>query len=146
MGAGYLNIHRNASGKIINYARWLNMDDSVLKTSWTEPKSTFERQVTDFYLILRLEADSSSTNSTYFCSNPSRTCMIHTVASTPGALSETFSFSSLPGHLACNITCLNSNTIRLRGSLSSPGMAYEILVQICQLGPTNYTANCVSNT
>ena len=43
VGAGYLNINRNASGKITNYARWLDMDKGVLRTSWTEPSSAFDR-------------------------------------------------------------------------------------------------------
>ncbi|KAF8604839.1 glycoside hydrolase family 95 protein [Ceratobasidium sp. AG-I] len=125
-GAGYLNVNRTASGKITNYARWLDMDTAVLKTTWTEPSSSFNRS--------------------YFCSNPSRACTVHTVASTPGALSATFSFASLDGLPTPNITCLDSTTLQLRGYASSPGMIYEILAKVQQSGPTNATAGCVADS
>ncbi|KDN36266.1 hypothetical protein RSAG8_10954, partial [Rhizoctonia solani AG-8 WAC10335] len=104
-GAGYLNINRTASAKATNYARWLDMDNAVLKTTWTEPTGSFNR--------------------TYFCSNPTRACTVHTVSSTPGGFSATFSFSSLDGLPTRNITCLDSSTIQLRGYAASPGMAME---------------------
>ncbi|KAF8604840.1 hypothetical protein BDV93DRAFT_507380 [Ceratobasidium sp. AG-I] len=115
-GAGYLNVNRTASGKITNYARWLDMDTAVLKTI------------------------------SYFCSNPSRACTVHTVASTPGALSATFSFASLDGLPTPNITCLDSTTLQLRGYASSPGMVYEVLAKVQQSGPTNATAGCVADS
>lgn len=51
-GAGYLNVNRTASGKVTNYARWLDMDTAVLKTTWTEPGSSFNRQVQVFRHLL----------------------------------------------------------------------------------------------
>ncbi|CAE6459283.1 unnamed protein product [Rhizoctonia solani] len=42
-GAGYLNVNRTASGKATSYARWLDMDNAVLKTAWTEPSGSFNR-------------------------------------------------------------------------------------------------------
>ncbi|KAG8731529.1 hypothetical protein FRC11_003910 [Ceratobasidium sp. 423] len=122
-GAGYLNVNRTASGNVTNYARWLDMDNAVLKTTWTEPSSSFNR--------------------TYFCSNPSRACTVHTVSSTAGAFSAAFSFSSLDGLPQRNITCLDSSTIQLRGYAGSPGMLYEILGKIQQSGPADSTAGCV---
>ncbi|CAE6531252.1 unnamed protein product [Rhizoctonia solani] len=122
-GAGYLNVNRSASGNFTSYARWLDMDDAVLKTTWTEPSGSFSR--------------------TYFCSNPTRACTVHTVASAAGAFSATFSFSSLNGLPTRNITCLDSSTIQLRGYAGSPGMLYEILGKIQQSGPANSTAECV---
>ncbi|KAJ1300892.1 hypothetical protein OPQ81_003318 [Rhizoctonia solani] len=121
-GAGYLNINRTASGGATNYARWLDMDNAVLNTIWTEPSGSFNR--------------------TYFCSNPTRACTVHTVSSTPGGFSATFSFSSLDGLPTRNITCLDNNTIQLRGYAGSPGMLYEILGKIQQSGPANSSAGC----
>ncbi|CAE6406040.1 unnamed protein product [Rhizoctonia solani] len=121
-GAGYLNINRTASGKPTSYARWLDMDNAVLKTTWTEPSGSFNR--------------------TYFCSNPTRACTVHTVSSTPGGFSGTFWFSSLDGLPTRNISCLDSNTIQLRGYAASPGMLYEILGKIQQTGPANSSAGC----
>ncbi|CAE6454545.1 unnamed protein product, partial [Rhizoctonia solani] len=120
--AGYLNINRTASGKPTNYARWLDMHNAVLKTTWTEPSGSFNR--------------------TYFCSNPTRACTVHTVSSTPGGFSGTFWFSSLDGLAARNISCLDGNTIQLRGYAASPGMLYEILGKIQQTGPANSSARC----
>ncbi|KEP48164.1 glycoside hydrolase family 95 protein [Rhizoctonia solani 123E] len=122
-GAGYLNINRTASGSQTNYARWLDMDNAILKTTWTEPTGSFNR--------------------TYFCSNPTRACTVHTVSSIPGGFSATFSFSSLDGLPTRNITCLDTNTIQLRGYAASPGMIYEILGKVQQSGPANSSAGCV---
>lgn len=68
---------------------------------------------------------------------------MHTVSSAPGALSATFSFSSLEGLPTREITCLDSTTVQLRGFASSPGMLYEILARIQQSGPANSTAKCI---
>ncbi|KEP50433.1 glycoside hydrolase family 95 protein [Rhizoctonia solani 123E] len=122
-GAGYLNINRTASGNLTNYARWLDMDHAVLKTVWTEPCGSFNR--------------------TYFCSNPTRACTVHTVSSTPGGFTANFSFSSLLGLPTPNITCLDTSTIWLRGYVGSPGMLYEILGTIQQTGPSNSTGRCI---
>ncbi|KAH7337883.1 glycoside hydrolase family 95 protein [Rhizoctonia solani] len=121
-GAGYLTINRTASGKATSYARWLDMDNAVLNTAWSEPSSSFNR--------------------TYFCSNPTRACTVHTTSTTPGGFSATFSFSSLEGLPTRNITCLDSSTIQLRGYAGSPGMVYEILGKIQQSGPANSSAGC----
>ncbi|KAG8696870.1 hypothetical protein FRC09_008213 [Ceratobasidium sp. 395] len=120
--AGYFSIDRVPSGKASNYARWLDMDTAVLKTVWSEPGSGFNRS--------------------YFCSNPTRACTVHTVASTPGAISATYSLTPLPDVPTPNITCLDKTTLQLRGYASSPGMLYEILAKVQQSGPANSTAGC----
>ncbi|KAG9075804.1 hypothetical protein FS749_012490 [Ceratobasidium sp. UAMH 11750] len=99
------------------------MDTAVLRTTWSEPNSAFSRS--------------------YFCSNPSRACTVHTAATTPGAFSATFSLTPLPDLPAPNITCLDSTTLQLRGYAASPGMLYEILAKVQQHGPANSTAGCV---
>ncbi|CAE6497238.1 unnamed protein product [Rhizoctonia solani] len=122
---GYLNINRTGSGNFTNYARWLDMDNAVLKTVWTEPSGSFNR--------------------TYFCSNPTRACTVHTVSSTPGGFTANYSFSSLAGLPTRNITCLDSSTIHLRGFVGSPGMLYEILGSVQQFGPANSSASCITD-
>ncbi|KAG8789221.1 hypothetical protein FRC12_013755 [Ceratobasidium sp. 428] len=119
---GYFSINHTTTGNITNYARWLDLDTAVLKTTWTESKSSFTR--------------------TYFCSNPSRACTIHTNTSTAGALSATFSLTSLAELPAPNVTCLDATTLQLRGYAASPGMLYEIMVKIGHAGPTNSSAGC----
>ncbi|CAE6504983.1 unnamed protein product [Rhizoctonia solani] len=121
-GAGYLNINRNPSGNFTGYARWLDMDQGILKTTWTEPSGSFNR--------------------TYFCSNPTQACSVHTVSSTPGGFTANFSFSSLFLQPTRNITCLDNSTIQVRGYAGAPGMLYEILGRIHQSGPSNSTAEC----
>ncbi|KAG9100497.1 hypothetical protein FRC06_004096, partial [Ceratobasidium sp. 370] len=123
--AGYFSINRTASGKIGNYARWLDMDTAVLKATWSESNSAFNRS--------------------YFCSNPSRACTVHTAATTPGAFSATFSLTPLPDLPPPNTTCLDSTTLQVRGYAASPGMLYEILARVQQLGPANSTAGCTSD-
>ncbi|KAG9087836.1 hypothetical protein FS749_002611 [Ceratobasidium sp. UAMH 11750] len=119
---GYFNIEHTASGKIEDYARWLDMDTGVLKTTWSEPSSKFNR--------------------TYFCSNPSRACTVHTAAMTPGAFSATFSLKPEQDIPALNMTCLDNTTLLLHGHIARPGMLYEILAKVQQSGPANSTAGC----
>ncbi|QRV78536.1 glycoside hydrolase family 95 protein [Ceratobasidium sp. AG-Ba] len=80
--------------------------------------------------------------STYFCSNPSRACTVHTAASTPGSLSSIFSLNPQAGTPSPNITCLDQSTLQLRGYVASPGMLYEILAKVQQHGPANSSVGC----
>ncbi|CAE6474624.1 unnamed protein product [Rhizoctonia solani] len=43
-GAGYLHVNRTISGEFTRYSRWLDMDNGVLKTIWTELDNSFIRQ------------------------------------------------------------------------------------------------------
>ncbi|CAE7142286.1 unnamed protein product [Rhizoctonia solani] len=121
-GIGYLNITRTASGEVTDYARWLDMDDALLKTAWKEPSGSFGR--------------------TYFCSNPTRACTVHTTSSTVGGYSATYSFSSLSGLPKRNITCLDNATVQLRGNVGPPGMLYELLARIQKSDPGGGTVKC----
>ncbi|CAE6411034.1 unnamed protein product [Rhizoctonia solani] len=121
-GIGYLNINHTASGEVTEYARWLDMDRALLNTVWKEPSSSFKR--------------------TYFCSNPTQACTVHTVSSAPGGYSATYSFSSLDGLPKRNITCLDDTTLQLRGHVGPPGMLYELLAKIQKSGPGGGTAKC----
>ncbi|QRV93314.1 glycoside hydrolase family 95 protein [Ceratobasidium sp. AG-Ba] len=119
---GYLSVNRSVSGNLTYYSRWLDLDTAVLRTEWTEPSGSFNR--------------------TYFCSNPSRACTVHTVASTPGSLSSKFSLNPQAGIPLPNITCLDQSTLQLRGHVASPGMLYEILAKVQQHGPANSSVGC----
>ncbi|KAJ1304162.1 hypothetical protein OPQ81_008562 [Rhizoctonia solani] len=119
---GYFNVTRIASGDVTDYARWLDMDHALLKTVWKEPSGWFNR--------------------TYFCSNPTRACTIHTVSSTKGAYSANYSFSSLAGLPDRNVTCLDDETLQLRGYVGPPGMLYELLAKIQKSGPGGGTVKC----
>ncbi|KAG9100496.1 hypothetical protein FRC06_004095 [Ceratobasidium sp. 370] len=119
---GYFSIERTLSGEYGNYARWLDLDAGVMKTTWSEPSGQFNR--------------------TYFCSNPSRACTVHTAVTTPGAFSATFSLipdSQIP---TPKMTCLDNATLQVRGYIGQPGMLYEILAKVQQSGPANSTAGC----
>ncbi|QRW12317.1 glycoside hydrolase family 95 protein [Ceratobasidium sp. AG-Ba] len=120
--AGYFSIDHVASGNVSNYARWLDMDTAVLKTIWTESSGSYDR--------------------TYFCSNPSRACTVHTVASNPGAFSAIFRFTPLPDLPPPVVTCLDTTTLQIRGRAGSPGMLFEILATIQDSGPRNSTSGC----
>ncbi|KEP47282.1 glycoside hydrolase family 95 protein [Rhizoctonia solani 123E] len=122
-GAGYLNINRTVSGKVTDYARWLDMDDALLNAVWKESDGSFKR--------------------TYFCSNPTQACTVHTISSTKGGYSATYSFSSLDGLPKRNITCLDSTTARLRGYVGPPGMLYELLAKIHKSDAGGGSAKCV---
>ncbi|KAF8737327.1 Glycosyl hydrolase family 65, N-terminal domain, partial [Rhizoctonia solani] len=120
-GIGFINITHTASGGITDYARWLDMDNALLNTVWKESSASFNR--------------------TYFCSNPTRACTVHTITSNAGAYSATYSFSSLKGLPKRNITCLDDTTAQLRGTVGPPGMLYELLAQIQNSGPDG-TVQC----
>ncbi|CAE6480275.1 unnamed protein product [Rhizoctonia solani] len=122
-GAGYLNINRTVSGKVTDYARWLDMDDALLNTIWKESNGSFKRA--------------------YFCSNPTQACTVHTTSSTKGGYSATYSFSSLDSLPKRNITCLDSTTARLRGNVGPPGMLYELLARIHKSSAGGGSAKCV---
>ncbi|KAF8811090.1 glycoside hydrolase family 95 protein [Phlegmacium glaucopus] len=110
-GAGHLLSSINTTGPITNYARWLDIDQSLACTSWTQNGVN----------ILR----------TTFCSHPSRACIEHIESSSKTALpTMTYAFTSdlelgLP---VPNITCLSSNSMLVRGQVSqSPSMAYALV-------------------
>ncbi|KAG5642258.1 hypothetical protein DXG03_003335 [Asterophora parasitica] len=114
-GAGYLVSVMNITGPVTDYGRYLDLDQGIARTTWTQSGATYLRST--------------------FCSNPTRACTQHitTTLSTIGlpALSYTFSSHLEPGMPSPNITCLDSNTLRIRGRIeSSGGMLYELLARL----------------
>ncbi|PFH51636.1 glycoside hydrolase family 95 protein [Amanita thiersii Skay4041] len=118
-GAGYLVSNVQATGAISNYARWLDMEQGLARTIWTQGKNTFLR--------------------TTFCSHANKACFEHltttsaprTNTSLPG-LSYAFSSTTEIGLPAPNITCVGSDTLSVRGHVTTPtsGMLYELLFRI----------------
>ncbi|KAL1738046.1 glycosyl hydrolase family, N-terminal domain-containing protein, partial [Schizophyllum fasciatum] len=114
-GAGYLFTTIDASGKISDYARWLDLDQAVARTTWTQGGVDYNR--------------------TIFCSHPAQACVEHIAFSTPQTLpppSVTFAYSVAPepGLPPPNVTCLDDSTLRVRGYAGAPGMLYEILFRV----------------
>ncbi|KAF5381765.1 hypothetical protein D9615_005480 [Tricholomella constricta] len=117
-GAGYLISGINTTGSVSNYGRYLDLDQGIARTTWTQSGTTYLRST--------------------FCSHPTQACTQHFTStiskgSAAGLPSLSYSFSSAlePGMPAPNITCLDSNTLRIRGTIeSSGGMLYEILARL----------------
>ncbi|KAG9098203.1 hypothetical protein FRC06_006651 [Ceratobasidium sp. 370] len=122
---GSFKLERTMSGEFSNYSRWLDMDVAVQRTTWSEPSSNFDRS--------------------YFCSNPSRACTVHTIATTPGAFSANFSFEGEGDVPVPTTTCLDNATLQVRGHIAQSGMLYEFLAKVQQSGPANSTAGCTSD-
>ncbi|KAF9004601.1 glycoside hydrolase family 95 protein [Cyathus striatus] len=111
-GAGHLLSTLNVTGAVSSYARWLDLDTAVAKTSWTQAGSAFQR--------------------TTFCSHPTQTCTQH-LTSTHTLPTLTFAFSSvIEGLPAPNITCNGKDTLIVRGQVSTnpPSMVYELIFKL----------------
>ncbi|KAG6886580.1 hypothetical protein C0995_006789, partial [Termitomyces sp. Mi166 len=95
-GAGYLISRINTTGTVSNYGRYLDLDEGIARTIWTQLGITYVRQET-----------------------------------------------GLP---APNITCLDSNTLRVRGTIEPDGgMIYEILarLQTVPVSDQSETTQCI---
>ncbi|KDR70259.1 hypothetical protein GALMADRAFT_230242 [Galerina marginata CBS 339.88] len=110
-GSGHLLASMNLAGNVSNYGRWLDLDQGLAGTSWTQNGTDFVR--------------------TTFCSNPTRACVQHVSSSTTALPALTYSFTSSleDGLPAPNITCRSSNSMLVSGlvSTSPPGMAYALI-------------------
>ncbi|KAF8631453.1 hypothetical protein AX15_002391 [Amanita polypyramis BW_CC] len=118
--SGYLISNINATGPVLDYARWLDLDEGVARTSWTQGGTSYLR--------------------TTFCSHSSQACVEHisTTSSSffrSGTLPDlSYSFSAAPetGLPAPSVTCLGSDTLSVRGtvSLTPTSMVYELLFRV----------------
>ncbi|KAF9465864.1 glycoside hydrolase family 95 protein [Collybia nuda] len=116
-GAGYLVSGINTTGTISNYARWLDLDQGLARTSWTQSGANYLRST--------------------FCSHPTQACVQHitsTISSSAsgGLPALTYAFSSAleSGLPTPNITCQDPSTLRIRGFVDTPGMLYEIIARV----------------
>jgi len=48
-GAGYLISTLNTTGKVSNYARWLDLDEAITHTIWSQAILTFQRFLPIFF-------------------------------------------------------------------------------------------------
>ncbi|KAJ6466949.1 glycoside hydrolase family 95 protein [Mycena sanguinolenta] len=116
VGAGYLVATLDLTGAVSNYARWLDLDQSIARVTWTQAGSAFTRET--------------------FCSQPTQACSHH-VSVSKGTLPQlSFAFSSAleDGLPTPNITCFDSSTLRVRGTAGTPGMIYEMLGRVRSTG------------
>ncbi|KAG1733874.1 glycoside hydrolase family 95 protein [Suillus paluster] len=110
--AGHLLATLNSSGSISNYARWLDLDEGVSRTTWSDGSTTFLRES--------------------FCSHPLQACVQYLNSTTSHvlpALTYAYTVAAVDGLPAPNVTCLDDTTLSIRNYVSIPGMLYEILVQ-----------------
>ncbi|KAK0199846.1 glycoside hydrolase family 95 protein [Desarmillaria ectypa] len=112
-GAGHLITTLNITDSgTTNYTRWLDLDQGVARTSWTQDGISYLRSS--------------------FCSHLSRTCTQHlttTRKSTLPTLSYAFTASLESGLPQVNVSCLDGtdNALVVRGVVGEPGMAYEFI-------------------
>ncbi|KAG5652319.1 hypothetical protein H0H81_005432 [Sphagnurus paluster] len=114
-GAGYLVSGISTTGNVTNYGRYLDLDQGIARTTWTQSGVNYVRST--------------------FCSHPTQSCTQHITSSgsTAGLPSLTYAFSSdlESGMPKPNVTCLDANTLQIRGRIEgSGGMLYEILASV----------------
>ncbi|KAH0828626.1 glycoside hydrolase family 95 protein [Lanmaoa asiatica] len=127
-GAGYLLATLDISGTVTNYARWLDLDEAITRTTWSQAGTTFNRSVDD---ALRREQLTDSGDRETFCSHPRQACVqyVNSTNQLP-SLTYAFSVSPEPGLPSPNVTCVDNSTLSIRGYVSNPGMLYEILAHV----------------
>ncbi|KIL62802.1 glycoside hydrolase family 95 protein [Amanita muscaria Koide BX008] len=134
-GSGYLFSTVNATGPVSEYARWLDLDQGLARTSWSQGNASYLR--------------------TSFCSHSSQACVEHLTTTSssfvifPHSLPAlTYAFSSTPevGLPAPNVTCLDSNTLSVRGQVSQvpTSMLYELLFRVSVASGLGSNIQCIS--
>ncbi|KAJ7705329.1 glycoside hydrolase family 95 protein [Mycena rosella] len=113
--AGYLVATVNVTGATTNYGRWLDLDQAIARVTWSQAGTAFARET--------------------FCSHPTQACTQH-ISTTTTLPPVSFAFSSAleTGLPTPNITCLDSSTLRVRGTAGVPGMLYEMLARVRSTG------------
>ncbi|EGO19842.1 glycoside hydrolase family 95 protein [Serpula lacrymans var. lacrymans S7.9] len=121
-GAGYFISTLNNTGTTSNYGRWLDLDEGVARTTWSQGSSIFSREA--------------------FCSHPAQACVQYVNTSGQASLptvTYAFSVSQETGLPAPNVTCLDNATLNIRGYVTNPGMMYEIIGRV---QASNGTVSC----
>ncbi|KAJ2992597.1 hypothetical protein NUW54_g7897 [Trametes sanguinea] len=121
VGAGYLLSSLNVSGSISQYYRWLDLDTATHSTQWTQGNTTFIRET--------------------FCSHPTQACIqrINTSdSSVLPALTYAYSVAAESGIPTPTVSCFDNSTLRITGTASDPGMAFEILARVTALAKNAY--------
>ncbi|KAH7890396.1 glycoside hydrolase family 95 protein [Phlebopus sp. FC_14] len=117
-GAGYLLSTLNVSGPVTGYARWLDLDEAVSRTTWSQDKATFLRET--------------------FCSHPLEACVqyVNSTAASLPLLTFAYSVAAEIGLPIPNVTCFDNSTLSIRSYVYNPGMLYEILAAVEAPGGT----------
>ncbi|KIJ12754.1 glycoside hydrolase family 95 protein [Paxillus involutus ATCC 200175] len=113
---GYLLATLDISGQVTNYWRWLDLDEAVSRTTWSQGGATFYRET--------------------FCSHPLEACLqyVNTTAKILPSLSYAYSVSAETGLPTPNVTCFDNSTLSIRNYVNNPGVMYEILAQVVAPG------------
>ncbi|KAL4063679.1 glycoside hydrolase family 95 protein, partial [Scleroderma citrinum] len=111
-GAGYILVTMDTTSPVSNYVRWLDLDQAVLRSTWSQNHMSFLRES--------------------FCSYPLQACVQYVNTTAPALPTLTYAYSvdpetSLP---IPNVTCLDGSTLRIRNVVSVPSMLYEILAHV----------------
>ncbi|KAG1768876.1 glycoside hydrolase family 95 protein [Suillus placidus] len=110
--AGHLIATLDSTGPVLKYARWLDLDEAVSRTTWSDGSTTFLRES--------------------FCSHPLQACVQYLNSTTSHvlpAVTYAYAVAGVDGLPAPNVTCLDDRTLSIRNYVSIPGMLYEILAQ-----------------
>ncbi|KAI5826666.1 glycoside hydrolase family 95 protein [Schizophyllum commune Tattone D] len=121
-GAGYLFTTLNNSAAVSGYARWLDLDQAIARTTWTQGDVELNR--------------------TTFCSHPAQACVQQTSTSVPQTLTYAYSVAPETDLPPPNVTCLDDATLQVRGYAGAPGMLYEILFRV--LPAAQSTVSCAA--
>ncbi|KAI0764822.1 Six-hairpin glycosidase-like protein [Fomes fomentarius] len=124
VGAGYLLSTLDIKGDLADLTRWLDMDAAVARTLWTQGNTTFLRET--------------------FCSHPIQACVQHigtTDSSELPALTYAYSIAAESGIPTPTVSCFDNSTLKITGSASDPGMAFEILAR-ASASTSNATISC----
>ncbi|KAL1751423.1 glycoside hydrolase family 95 protein [Schizophyllum commune] len=119
-GAGYLFTTLGTPGDITEYARWLDLNRAIARTTWTQ--------------------EGTDINRTTFCSHPAQACVQQTSSSAAQNITYAFSVAPETGLPSPNVTCLDDATLQVRGLAGAPGMLYEILFHALSEGGS--TVSC----
>ncbi|PPR00630.1 hypothetical protein CVT24_005476 [Panaeolus cyanescens] len=112
-GAGHLISTLGTSGSVSNYGRWLDLDQAVARTSWTQSSTNFERST--------------------FCSHPTKSCVEHVTSGSKPLPGLTYAFTHRfeDGLPAPNVTCHSKDTLLVSGY--APGgpaaMSYALFIR-----------------
>ncbi|KAI0827198.1 Six-hairpin glycosidase-like protein [Trametes gibbosa] len=113
VGAGYLLSSLDLSGSTSNYFRWLDLDSAVHGTQWTQGSTTFMRET--------------------ICSHPTQACTQHintSDSSTLPTLTYAYSLTVESDIPIPTVSCFDDSTLKITGTVSNPGMAFEMLARV----------------
>ncbi|KAG9311360.1 glycoside hydrolase family 95 protein [Chiua virens] len=131
-GAGYLLATLNTSGTVTNYARWLDLDEAITRTTWSQGGAIFSRETFCSHPLRAFAAEIGLPIPNVTCLDDS-TLMVRGYVSDPGMLYEMLAQVEAPGGaVACSAipgSSLPNATISVSGSSEA---------WVTWVGDTNY--------